>query len=206
MKPVCIFDLDNVLVRFSPTEITELYFNDREEAKMVRQVMFDRLYWDRLERGTLEDKAFKSYAFRRIYRRLHSRASRVYDQWYRHLPEIKGMRELLHDLRGAGKKLYLLANTTKGFEQGKRCVPVFRELLPLFDGCVFSSAVGMAKPDRGIYLHLLEKYELRREDCVFIDDNLLNIIEAQRLGIESILFEGDVSALRERLLPQGSTA
>lgn len=203
MKPVCIFDFGNVLIRFSPAYITGAYVHDPADAKLVREVMFDRLYWDRLDEGSITDSEVKKSACQRIPQRLQEDACRVYDHWYEHLPEIKGMRTLLLDLKAAGRKLYLLSNISLGFEQGYPRVPALRELLSLFDGCVFSGSIGMVKPCEKIYLHLLSKYELRREDCVFIDDSPLNVRGALHVGMESIRFDGNVDSLRERLLPEG---
>ena len=53
----------------------------------------------------------------------------------------------------------------------------------------------MIKPDEGIYLHLLSKYGLSPDECLFFDDVQANVDAAGRLGIRAVLFDG-VSALR----------
>ncbi len=206
LKPVCIFDFGNVLVRFDPAYMTGLYIKDPEDARLVRQIMFDRLYWNRLDEGTIVDSEVKRLACKRIPKRLHEVARCVYDHWYEHLPEIEGMRQLLHDLKAAGKRLYLLSNISVDFEYNYHRLPALHSLLSVFDGCVFSGSIGLVKPFGGIYQHLLDKYDLRPEDCVFIDDSILNVGGARMAGIGSICFDGDVAALRAQLLPDGDTS
>ncbi len=45
------------------------------------------------------------------------------------------------------------------------------EFFELFDGIVVSGHIGMNKPDRSIYDHLLTQYKLDPQECIFIDDN-----------------------------------
>lgn len=56
-------------------------------------------------------------------------------------------------------------------------------------GSVISSDVGVRKPDCKIYEIFLERsgYEVR--DLLFVDDRRKNVIAAQKIGIESILFK-----------------
>ena len=47
----------------------------------------------------------------------------------------------------------------------------------------------MVKPDRKIYDIIAEKYNLKRENAVFIDDRQLNVDGAIEAGFKGILFE-----------------
>ena len=57
----------------------------------------------------------------------------------------------------------------------------------------------MNKPNKDIFEHLLNKYGLHAEDCVFIDDSEKNVNGARAAGIKAILFTGDAEKLREEL-------
>lgn len=82
-------------------------------------------------------------------------------------------------------KIYVLSNWSKiSYSLLERHHP---ETLRLFDGIVTSGEVGVKKPDRKIYEHLLIKYNLNAQDCIFIDDQQENIDMAERLGITGIL-------------------
>lgn len=202
MKPVCIFDFGNVLIRFDPKIMTEAYLPTSVESTMLQHIIFDRLYWNRLDDGSIEDDEVKARICERIPARLHEVACCIYDHWYEHLPEIEGMRQILHDLKAAGKKLYLLSNISVGFEENYARVPALHSLLSLFDGCVFSGSLGVVKPSAEIFDHLLTKYGLQPDDCVFIDDSEINVNGAKQVGIDAILFDGDARALRARLFDE----
>lgn len=62
----------------------------------------------------------------------------------------------------------------------------------------WSSRLGVAKPDRAIYKHMICTLGVSPEQILFIDDRKENIRAAQALGIIGILFS-DMAALDEQL-------
>ena len=58
-----------------------------------------------------------------------------------------------------------------------------------FRGTVVSGEIKLLKPDPAIFLHLLHQYDLRAEQCVFIDDAPHNVSGAQRVGMQGIHFQ-----------------
>jgi putative hydrolase of the HAD superfamily len=104
------------------------------------------------------------------------------------------MLALVEEQKAAGVRLALLSNAphvqadafekvawTAGFEQ------------------VFVSArLGMVKPDRAIFEHVLRELDAAPEDVTFVDDRAANIEAAAALGIRAILFTG-VAELRAAL-------
>jgi 2-haloacid dehalogenase len=93
--------------------------------------------------------------------------------------------QILKALKEKGYPVYALSNWNA--ELYNRTVDDF-PFLQWFDGKVISSEVKMKKPDENIYHYLLEKYSIRPETALFIDDNPQNVATAERLGIRSILF------------------
>lgn len=69
--------------------------------------------------------------------------------------------------------------------------------LPYVDGAIFSYEHKLMKPDERIYKLLLEKYNLKSDECVFIDDRVENIDSGKRLGIHGIVFENYEQASKE---------
>ena len=194
-----IFDLGNVLVHFWPREMTAAYVEDPQDIERIWPVVFDRLYWDPLDCGGISDEELKAACHQRLPERLWDKADAVYDNWQAHLPMIEGMPQLLMELKAKGAKLYLLSNISIGFTEKYRDVPELVELFSLFDGLVFSGPLKMGKPEPKIFRYLLEKFDLRAEECVFIDDNANNVRSAESVGISAILFEDDTAALRRQL-------
>ena len=113
---------------------------------------------------------------------------------------IAGMPELVAELDDAGVPLFAITNFSHEF------FPPFREaeaaLFDRFRGIVVSGAEKLVKPDAAIYRLALERFGLRAEQAVFIDDNAANIDGAAALGMEAILFTG-AARLRTRLRALG---
>ena len=198
-KKNVIFDFGNVLIRFDPAYMTGAEVDDPALAARIAPVVFDRLYWDRLDDGTISDGEVLDAVCARLPEELHEAACRVYRRWYHHLPRIPGMQELLHDIKAQGRGLYLLSNISQGFEDGYAEVAELAELLAPFDGRVFSGSLHMVKPQEGIFRHLLETYGLDAADCVFVDDSPINVAGARAAGIDAILFDGDAAKVRAAL-------
>jgi HAD superfamily hydrolase (TIGR01509 family) len=58
----------------------------------------------------------------------------------------------------------------------------------LFNGIVISGEIKLVKPDRAIFEHLLQRFDLAPENSIFIDDHPPNIESAARLGFKTHLF------------------
>ena len=51
-----VFDFGQVLVHFEPKYMVGVYVDDKDDAKLLEEVVFDRLYWDRLDAGTISNE------------------------------------------------------------------------------------------------------------------------------------------------------
>ena len=60
---------------------------------------------------------------------------------------------------------------------------------------VVSSSVHLAKPEPAIYQLLLSKYNLKAQECVFIDDRADNVNAAMALGMSGIVYPGTAKEL-----------
>ena len=194
-----IFDFGQVLVRFDPNYMVTRYVTDKEDAALLEAVVFDRLYWDPLDAGTISDEEVVRLSKERLPERLHEACKKIYYNWIYNIPEIDGMRELLTDLRDGGCRLYLLSNICTYFASHSHEIP----MLSLLDGCVFSSTAGAVKPDREIFDHLLKKFSLAADECIFVDDRAENIEGGERAGIRGYVFDGDAAALRDYFRKNG---
>jgi putative hydrolase of the HAD superfamily len=66
----------------------------------------------------------------------------------------------------------------------------------VFDGIVISSRIKMVKPEIQIYEHLLNRYQLKPGDTVFIDDLQENLAAASSIGIQAIRFTNSAKCRR----------
>jgi putative hydrolase of the HAD superfamily len=102
---------------------------------------------------------------------------------------VPGMAALLRDLRGAGKRLGLVADTREG-----TYLNVLRQhaLLDCFGHFAISDLLGCEKPDRRMFAHALEGLGLGSADwprVAMVGNNLARDIRgANALGLVSIWF------------------
>lgn len=194
-----IFDFGNVLAEFYPERLTAPFTEDAEMRKYISEVVFDRAYWDKLDSGSITDDEVRAEIRSRVPCTAGDLACRVYDNWINTMTPVKGMQQLICDIRKTDKKLYLLSNISIGFAENYGKVEWIKELLDRFDGLVLSGTIGKIKPNRDIFEHLLETFDLNSDECLFIDDNAKNIEGAKCVGIEGYLFQGDAQQLRNYL-------
>ena len=97
-------------------------------------------------------------------------------------------------------KLYYLSNICSQFIKEGYNHPHIKNILDYFDGGVISGPLHIVKPDKEIYYHLFDKYHINPSDALYIDDNINNIKAGQELGLNTYLFDGNSSKLKEYIL------
>ena len=191
-----VFDFGQVMVRFEPSYMVGRYVDDKDDAALLEEVVFDRLYWDKLDSGDISDDEVISACRQRLPERLCQVAERIYFDWIFNLPEIDGMRELVRYIkRQYGVRVLLLSNISTYFAEHADEIDVLRE----FEACVFSAVIGKVKPSADIFEYVCQKYGMLAEETVFVDDNPNNIKGAQSVGITGYLFDGDADKLKAYL-------
>jgi len=78
-----------------------------------------------------------------------------------------------------------------------------REVSRYFDVVIVSCEVGCAKPNPAIYRICLDRLGVAPESALFVDDRVVNLDAAGRLGLQTLHFAGDASVptLQARLRP-----
>ena len=194
-----IFDFGNVIGGFDPVKIARRCIADRQRADYLSQIVFDRLYFDRLDDGSYTEEDVKPLLKERLDADLYDDACLILDNWIASLEKIEGTCALIDDIKKAGKKIYLLSNISRGFAKNYKQTAWIDEVLSKFDGLVFSGEINLVKPDVKIFEYILEKYSLNPSECVFIDDTEKNIAACKTTGITTYHFDGDANKLRKFL-------
>lgn len=191
-----VFDFGQVLVYFQPSYMVGAYVSDEADKALIEEVVFDRLYWDRLDSGDISDEEVVSAIKTRLPERLWDVSEKIYYSWIYNIPEIEGMSELIDRIKNRyNVKVYLLSNISNYFASHSEEIPILKKL----DGCVFSAPIGIVKPNREIFEHLCKAYKLSPEETLFIDDRADNIEGALRCGLKGYIFDGNVDRLKDYL-------
>ena len=65
------------------------------------------------------------------------------------------------------------------------------------DGIIISAEINMIKPNKNFYEYILNKYKIKSNELLFLDDNINNIEEANKLGISTIKVNKDTDLYSE---------
>ena len=163
-----VFDLGGVMIDFDPRGYLVDRLCNAETEEEVYDLTFGSEEWKLLDAGLIS-------RFDGNHRMLEKAraAGRAF--------EVRGvLDDWLHILRPRHRMLDLLRD---------------RGVLDGFDGGAASCEVHINKPDPKIYKALLDKYSLKAEECVFIDDRLENVQAAFALGFAGIQMKDSVGTL-----------
>lgn len=106
--------------------------------------------------------------------------------------------EALRKMREQGYRLYLISNTNAVMFDGWIKNAFMQEGLRVgdyFDGIVTSFAEGVCKPDPDLFKVVLDRYDLRPEETVLLDDSEANCDSARSLGMKALRVFGEVTIL-----------
>ena len=193
-----IFDYGNVLVDWNPAYLfLPVFGGDEEKCRYFTDHVCNREWFTRMDRGESMDKCvaelqaqFPQYA---------DAVAMFRDRWFDMCHgDIPGMVEIIQDLKSRGVGVYGLTNWPAAtFTEARRR---FRTLAGI-DNYVVSSSVKLAKPEPAIYELLIRKYNLKPQECVFIDDRIDNVNAAKALGMSGIVYPGSANQLQDILYP-----
>lgn len=181
MTKAVIFDYGGVFIditdTFSAGLIMESMGLPDESLDLINKLTFDlsagiineQIYWEELAHKT----------GKKIPENWHELLRKpLRDNMKLYEPSVK----LVKKIRDRGIKAIVLSNT----------IPPHPEVIkPLgwydyFDRLYFSCDIGFVKPDKKAYEYVLNKENLKAEECVFVDDREENTKAAQQLGMKTV--------------------
>lgn len=192
-----VFDMGQVLIRWSP-EIYMAYGNFTEEDRslLLREV-FRSVEWVQLDRGSISAEEGAAAMRSRLPEYLHDAVWEYGINWYRFpLVPMPGMADLVRELKQKGYGIYLLSNCSRPLRQHFHRIPG----IEVFDGVFISSEHRLLKPQHEIFEKFFAAFALKPEECFFVDDAVVNIEGAWECGMEGALFRGDAGELRKELV------
>ncbi|HAK42605.1 MAG TPA: HAD family phosphatase [Clostridium sp.] len=185
-------------MKFEPKTYLVKKFNHEEKVEKILDLVFKSDEWLMLDRGTItEIEAIKVLSERHV---LYSEAIKdAFNGWYDILIPMEDTIDILKQLKDKGINTYYLSNFHQlAFEH----VTEKNEFFKLFKGGIVSYKEKLLKPEKEIYMRLLEEYNLKSEETILIDDTLANIQGAEIVGINTIHFKNsqDLMAKLNELL------
>lgn len=195
-----VFDMGNVLIVFDPQYFMDLEgIKDPEDRKLINRELFHNTEWAQMDLGVLTEETAQPLVLERIPDRLKENVKHLLNNWWKQRSCIKGMEDLVKELKSKGYRIYLLSNASASQHV---YWPTF-SISKLFDGKMISCDLGIVKPNPEIYRRFTETFYLNPEECLFIDDLPANVAAAVSCGWKGIVFQGDADDLRSRMKPYG---
>lgn len=190
-----VFDMGNVLLDFQPERVLERFCSSEREKNCIRRELFHAPEWLMADRGLISDRDRYGLIYNRVPEVYREALWNCCYHWEFCMDPIPGAQEFVADCKRAGYRVYVLSNASDLF------FTYFNNFGALsdFDGAVISCQELLLKPEAEIYKRLFQRYDLKPEECFFIDDREENILGGQRLGMEGHVFRNDYDVLREIL-------
>jgi HAD superfamily hydrolase (TIGR01509 family) len=180
-----LFDCGAVLVELNFRQLVEEITGSKTVAEdFIRLLWSADSPWLRYDRGDLNTAQVREALLGYMPSQYHEATEAFVSRWLEALPPMAGMEELVGEIKEKGYPCYLLSNFSEGF----RLMPERTPVLSKMDGMVISYEIHMLKPDPAIFHYTLDKFGIKAEQTLFIDDNLHNVEAARELGIVSYQF------------------
>lgn len=182
-----VFDFGGVLLDWNPRYFYKSIFNDDQKMEYFLQNIATSTWNAQMDKGRSFEECMKELAEQ--YPEYKDPIMLYRKGWETMLkgPIESGMRVLDAVMNAQKFKLYGLTNWSAETFPGTFNKYKF---LQKFEGIVVSGEEQMIKPEKGIYLTLIERYNLVPEETFFMDDNIQNVETALSRGINAVQFTG----------------
>lgn len=193
-----LFDIGNVLVHWHPRNLySKLGLADAHLQHLLDEVV--TLAWH-----TEHDRGVSFADNRKALCARHPAEAGLIEAFDTRWDEmfagtVLGMPELLAALKVRSVPLYALTNFSAEKYDSFEAENAY---MAHFDGVVVSGREGLVKPDIAIFERTLERFALKPEAVLFIDDRADNVAAAEQLGMQGHIFQ-DASTLKARLSALG---
>lgn len=180
-----VFDLGGVLLNWDPVTYLKGLFQGTGQVALLHKVVFGSAEWVMLDRGVITE----CQAIERLVNQhpsLKEAIELVFSRWMEILVPIPSTVEVLKKLKQKGYPLYVISNF---HEEAFAKVFAANAWFQLFDGLIISSEIKVLKPEPAIYQALLDRFSLQPQECVFIDDLLVNVEGARQMGLKGIHYQ-----------------
>lgn len=194
-----IFDLGGVLIDWNPAYVFDKLITDETKRKQFFAEVCTPEWNEEQDAGRSLKEATQMLVDQHPDWQEYIEA--YYGRWEEMLGgPINETVEIFRELKAKGNyKFYALTNWSA------ELFPVALkkyDFLHWFDGRLVSGEEKMRKPFPEFYQLLLDRFNIKKEEAIFIDDNLRNAEAAQQFGIQTIRFTTPMD-LRQKLTASG---
>ncbi len=190
-----VFDFGNVLVVFKPEEHLRQYVQSDEEAMELRNLIWESKPWKDADIGLCgRQETFERLC--EMYPEKTDLLEKILFECSEWLTIPQQVKDTIRKLQAAGYNLYYISNTNPmDYETMMKNHAILHEL----KGGLASYQEKMLKPDPAIYQLLLDRYQLKAEECLFVDDMAVNTASAEKVGYRTLTLTTGAATLEAGL-------
>lgn len=178
-----IFDLGNVLIEWNKEKILSKICKNDLEYNLFNKLVFQSNLWIDLDNGKISLEFLENQLIDEMGHHYRDQIHELVWNWFNYVDSYDEVYELIEQLKKKNFQIYVLSNTSSIFHI--LLDSVLSKVSSVLDGYVISCEVKMMKPQKEIYLSLVNKYQLDIKDCIFLDDLEENVEAARTLGIKA---------------------
>lgn len=176
-----IFDLGNVLLKSSPSIVLESLNISDEIKNNIKSKFFNN--WQHIDLG--EESIKEHFDNCKFNFDIDKSTREILLNYYKYRPFNNEMIELMNKLKHNNYKIFILSNNNKETCEYLKQLPMFERI----DGWIVSCDYHIVKPNKEIYVKLFNTFNIKPDECFFIDDNKKNVEIGAILGMQGFTFK-----------------
>ncbi|MBR4262930.1 MAG: HAD-IA family hydrolase [Bacilli bacterium] len=185
-----VFDIGNICFYYDISKLPGLFSDDIDEQKFIIDNLINSPEWQTYD--LIDTGLFNITDIINIHqdRTDHLKDKLIFNFWHHYLDSgyiSSDVLLLIKNLSRNGYKIYLLSNMNDSFYNKVESSGLF----DMVDGYVLSFQECALKPHTEIYKILIDRYDLKVDETLFIDDLIANVDTAKMLGMTAEVVEKD---------------
>lgn len=162
-----IFDLGGVVIKYDQRKIINTFTNNDDEIKYIFDEIFHSNEWKLMDLGLITKEEVIQNINSRNNNKYKELTEKFLNEWYKTQVINQDVVNIAKKLKENEYNIYVLSNmATTTYEYYKN-----NDFFKLCNGIVISAHEHIKKPDEKIFNILLDRYSLKAEECLFIDDD-----------------------------------
>lgn len=191
-----ILDIGGVLLNIDDDVLVRFLNKNMKEIKELNKIVYEDKRWNECLLGNISHQEYLEQLIVE-YPKYKNEIEKMLLPEYQTdiLPPYEDTINYIYNLKKEGYCIYFLSNLT---EVSYYYLKNELKILDDFNGGIFSWKEHLLKPDAKIYELLIKRYGLDKNETIFFDDTLNNVIAASGIGIKSIQYK-NISDIKDNI-------
>lgn len=154
---------------------------DASEHGRIKRIIKDEQCFTKAQKGELSSAEFLSY--------LGYASPRETMEDY--LKNYLSLDEMFRTFAEKYSKMYEFCLLSNDVLEWSEFLTDYHQINKYFKNKIVSGEVHMRKPDKEMFTYAIERLAVNPDQCVFVDNSVSNLLVAEEVGIQTILFNRD---------------